>query len=167
MCRRLGWDMNIHQLRHYSATELVAAGVELRTIAGRLGHSGGGVTTLRVYSAWMPEADSRAATALGTRRPAPPGLSETPSAAFTSTAAPVEDGSLYRRIAGDLLGAIDCGALAEGDPIPTPERARQELRRRLRHRPTCRRSPRRRRPRHRPVGTTNHRREQPATAQAK
>ena len=20
MCRRLGWDMNIHQLRHYSAT---------------------------------------------------------------------------------------------------------------------------------------------------
>ena len=119
MCRRLGWDMNIHQLRHYSATELVAAGVDLRTIAGRLGHSGGGVTTLRVYSAWMPEADSRAATALGTRLPAPPGLRETPNATSTSTAEPVEDGSPYRRIAGDLLGAIDCGALADGDPIPT------------------------------------------------
>jgi integrase len=74
MCRRLGWDMNIHQLRHYSATELVAAGVDLRTVGGRLGHSGGGVTTLRVYSAWMPEADHRAATTLGTRLPAPPAL---------------------------------------------------------------------------------------------
>jgi integrase len=119
MCRRLGWDMNIHQLRHYSATELVAAGVDLRTIAGRLGHSGGGVTTLRVYSAWTPEADSRAATTLGARLPAPPGLRETSSAASTSTAEPVEDSRPYRRIAGDLLGAIDCGALAEGDPIPT------------------------------------------------
>ena len=69
MCRRLGWDMNIHQLRHYSATELVGAGVDLRTVAGRLGHSGGGVTTLRFYTAWLPEADSRAATTLGARLP--------------------------------------------------------------------------------------------------
>ena len=28
----------LHALRHYSATELVAAGVDLRTVAGRLGH---------------------------------------------------------------------------------------------------------------------------------
>ena len=28
----------LHSLRHYSATELVAAGVDLRTVAGRLGH---------------------------------------------------------------------------------------------------------------------------------
>ena len=27
MCARIGWDMHIHQLRHYSATELIAAGV--------------------------------------------------------------------------------------------------------------------------------------------
>src|SRR5262249_2388098 len=33
---------------HYSATELVAAGVDVRTVAGRLGQSGGGTTTLRV-----------------------------------------------------------------------------------------------------------------------
>ena len=26
MCRRLGWDMNLHQLRHYSATELIGRG---------------------------------------------------------------------------------------------------------------------------------------------
>jgi site-specific recombinase XerD len=50
MCERLGLHMHIHQLRHYSATELIAAGVDIRTVAGRLGHSGGGTTTLRVYS---------------------------------------------------------------------------------------------------------------------
>jgi integrase len=31
----------IHALRHYSATELLAAGVDLRTVAGRLGHGAG------------------------------------------------------------------------------------------------------------------------------
>ena len=118
MCRRLGWDMNIHQLRHYSATELVAAGVDLRTIAGRLGHGGGGVTTLRVYSAWVPEADSRAANTLGTRLPVPPALGDAPAASVPA-AEPPEDTSPYRRIAGDLLGAIGCGALREGDQIPT------------------------------------------------
>jgi hypothetical protein len=72
MCRRLGWDMNLHQLRRYSATELISAGVDVRTVAGRLGHGGGGTTTLRVYSAWRSEADQRAAGALGVRMPAPP-----------------------------------------------------------------------------------------------
>ncbi|WP_255375775.1 site-specific integrase [Saccharomonospora sp. CUA-673] len=38
MCKALGWDMHIHQLRHYSATELIASGVDPRTVAGRLGH---------------------------------------------------------------------------------------------------------------------------------
>ena len=46
MCARLGWDMHLHQLRHYSATELIASGVDVRTVAGRLGHGGGGATTL-------------------------------------------------------------------------------------------------------------------------
>jgi integrase len=119
MCRRLAWDMNIHQLRHYSATELVAAGVDLRTIAGRLGYSGGGVTTLRVYSAWMPEADHRAATTLGTRLPAPPAMQATAALAAPPTPEVDEDTSPYQRIAADLRGAIDCGALSEGDPIPT------------------------------------------------
>lgn len=61
MCRKLSWDMHLHQLRHYSATELIASGVDPRTVAGRLGHGGGGATTLRVYSAWVAEADQRAA----------------------------------------------------------------------------------------------------------
>ena len=37
MCARLGSDRNIHELRHYSATELISAGVDVRTVAGRLG----------------------------------------------------------------------------------------------------------------------------------
>jgi integrase len=50
----------LHAIRHYSATELLAAGVDLRTVAGRLGH-GDGVTTLRTYAAWVAAADRRAA----------------------------------------------------------------------------------------------------------
>lgn len=48
MCADIGIDTHLHALRHYSATELIAAGVDLRTVAGRLGHGGGGATTLRV-----------------------------------------------------------------------------------------------------------------------
>jgi integrase len=53
----------LHALRHYSATELLAAGVDLRTVAGRLGHGsgGGGATTLKVYAAWVEHADRKAA----------------------------------------------------------------------------------------------------------
>jgi integrase len=62
--RALGIRSHLHELRHYSATELLAAGVDLRTVAGRMGHGGGGATTLRVYAAWVPESDRRAASAL-------------------------------------------------------------------------------------------------------
>lgn len=117
MCRRLGWDMNIHQLRHYSATELIAAGVDLRTVAGRLGHSGGGVTTLRTYAAFQPEADGRAATMLGSRLPRPPALAGASATPLLVPEVP-EDASPYQRIAADLFGAITCGALAPGDPVP-------------------------------------------------
>jgi integrase len=68
--RAIGVDSQLHELRHYSATELLAAGVDLRTVAGRLGHDGGGATTLRVYAAWVPESDRRAAAALARCLPA-------------------------------------------------------------------------------------------------
>jgi hypothetical protein len=42
MCVSLGIDSHLHALRHYSVTELLTAGVDLRTVAGRLGHGGGG-----------------------------------------------------------------------------------------------------------------------------
>lgn len=67
MCDRLGIDSHLHALRHYSATELLGAGVDLRTVAGRLGHGSGGATTLRVYAAWIDEGDKRAAEILGSR----------------------------------------------------------------------------------------------------
>ncbi|MGQ0847361.1 MAG: tyrosine-type recombinase/integrase [Sporichthyaceae bacterium] len=72
MAKRLGITTHFHALRHYSATELIGAGVDPRTVAGRLGHGGGGSTTLRVYSAWLPESDRLAASALAARMPQRP-----------------------------------------------------------------------------------------------
>lgn len=69
MAARLGIKTHIHALRHYSATELLTAGIDLRTVAGRLGHGGGGATTLRVYAAWVAASDRKAAEILGSRMP--------------------------------------------------------------------------------------------------
>jgi hypothetical protein len=49
----------------YSATEPIASGVDVRTVASRLGHAGGGTTTLRAYTAWMSEVDQRVAKNIG------------------------------------------------------------------------------------------------------
>ena len=65
---RLGIDTTLKELRHYSATELLTAGVDLRTVAGRLGH-GDGTTTLRHYAAWVGSADQQAARVIGDRTP--------------------------------------------------------------------------------------------------
>jgi hypothetical protein len=123
MCRRMGWDMHLHQLRHYSATELIAAGADVRTVAGRLGHGGGGSTTLRAYTAWVAEADQRAVKDFGVRMPTPPISLDELSARATATAAEPE--SPYQRIAADLQAAITCGALVPGDPLPTGEKLKQ------------------------------------------
>jgi hypothetical protein len=105
MCARLGW------LRHYSATELIAAGVDVRTVAGRLGHGGGGATTLRVYSAWVSEADQKAAGAFSLRMPAPPVPLDAEGSPSDVKVPDLESGSPYQRIASDVRGAISCGAL--------------------------------------------------------
>jgi len=122
MTRRLGIDTTLKNLRHYSATELLMAGVDIRTIAGRLGHGSGGATTLRVYAAWTGEADQRAATTLSARMPARRQLSATPTAT-SSTRRPDaggrESASPYRQIAKDLQGAITSGVLRPGDHLPT------------------------------------------------
>ncbi|MBV8984545.1 MAG: site-specific integrase [Acidimicrobiia bacterium] len=53
-------DVRLHDLRHFQATELIAAGVDVRTVAGRLGHADPSVT-LKVYAAFMQPADEAAA----------------------------------------------------------------------------------------------------------
>jgi integrase len=64
--------------RHYTASQLLAGGFDLRNTAARLGHSGGGATTLRHYADPVPEVDRRAAAYLArlTARstPSPPQL---------------------------------------------------------------------------------------------
>ena len=45
-----GVVLNIKALRHCSASQLLAAGIDLRNTAARLGHGGGGATTLRHYA---------------------------------------------------------------------------------------------------------------------
>jgi integrase len=52
--------LRFHALRHFHATQLVAAGVDVRTVAGRLGHASPAVT-LSVYSAFLPVRDRDAA----------------------------------------------------------------------------------------------------------
>ena len=54
---------NFHQLRHYVATQLIAAGVDPRTVADRLGHSRTS-TTLDMYTAPVSEMGRAAADLL-------------------------------------------------------------------------------------------------------
>jgi integrase/DNA-binding transcriptional regulator YhcF (GntR family) len=109
--RRLGLKTSIHKLRHYSATELIAAGVDVRTVAGRLGHGGGGTTTLRVYTAWMSEADQRAAGNMASRMPALPSRHANEPIDFEPT-------SPYQRLAFELRDRIRGGMLVADLPIP-------------------------------------------------
>lgn len=76
LAERLGIETTLHKLRHYNATELIAAGVDLRTVAGRLGHGGGGVTTLKAYAAWVADAGRAAAEDFDSRMPRRPPRSE-------------------------------------------------------------------------------------------
>ena len=68
-----GTDLDIKGGRHYTASQLLAGGFDLRNTAARLGHSGGGATTLRHYADPVPEVDRRAAAYLAqlTSRSAP------------------------------------------------------------------------------------------------
>ncbi|MQA08130.1 MAG: tyrosine-type recombinase/integrase [Pseudonocardiaceae bacterium] len=114
LAQRLGIKTTLHKLRHYSATELIAAGVDIRTVAGRLGHSGGGTTTLKVYAAWVSEADQRASATLLTRvpeRPAPP-----PTPAERAKANPQAP---YEHIAAQLRHEILAGEREDKSLAPS------------------------------------------------
>lgn len=57
--QRAGVPLHLHELRHYAGSELVGAGVDVRTVAGRLGHSP--QVLLQVYAHRLPERDRAAA----------------------------------------------------------------------------------------------------------
>lgn len=65
--------VRLHDLRHFSATQLLGAGVDVRTVAGRLGHADAS-TTLKRYAAFMKARDQESAAILG-------GLLEQPTVA--------------------------------------------------------------------------------------
>lgn len=112
LAKRLGIGTTFHKLRHYSATELIVAGVDLRTVAGRLGHGSGGVTTLRTYTAWVSEADQRAAVGIGAGMPARPVEGEPVMRAPRHP---------YELVAAAVARRIESGELAAREPIPTAE----------------------------------------------
>jgi integrase len=55
--------VHIHDLRHYHATQLLARGIDVRTVAARLGHADPAIT-LRTYAHWVPARDVDAAAAI-------------------------------------------------------------------------------------------------------
>jgi len=76
-CRLVEVGLNTKKLRHYSASQLLAARFDLQNAAVRLGHGGGGATTLKHYADPVSEVDRRAATYLAELT----GVSATPSPA--------------------------------------------------------------------------------------
>jgi integrase len=118
---KLRINTSIKMLRHYSATELLTGGVDLRTVAGRLGHGGGGTTTLKVYAAWVSAADQRAALIMLDRMPARPGpIGPIPGGAVAGDQ-PDEIGPQrdYELIAADIRAAILDGTLPDGSELAT------------------------------------------------
>ncbi|MCF7547412.1 tyrosine-type recombinase/integrase [Pseudonocardia sp. WMMC193] len=113
MVARLGIETTIHKLRHYSATELIAGGVDPRTVAGRLGHGGGGTTTLKAYTAWVSEADQRAAKGLGAGMPQRPAEMDDAEWIRASPRYP------YQRVAAAVARDVADGRLIAGDSAPS------------------------------------------------
>ncbi|TDC88148.1 GntR family transcriptional regulator [Saccharopolyspora aridisoli] len=116
MVDRLGINTTLHKLRHYSATELISAGVDVRTVAGRLGHGSGGQTTLRVYTAWVSEADQRASAALADRVP------ERPKPLSPAERVRANPRSPYEKLAVDLYEQVERGERTAGSELPPMKR---------------------------------------------
>lgn len=139
--RRLADELGIAEplknLRHFNATQLLAAGVDLPTTAGRLGHSDGGATTLRVYASRTQPADQRAAElvaggldALRQKASEADGLASSRTARpLARTSWPIQEvlppvlsgatGTTYQDVAAGLRSAIVSGRLGPADQVPT------------------------------------------------
>jgi integrase len=60
LARRLGVNCRLHDLRHFMVTQLVAGGVDWRTVSGRAGHADGHMT-LGTYAHFQQAQDRQAA----------------------------------------------------------------------------------------------------------
>ena len=60
---RLVTGYRLHDLRHFHATQLLAAGTPITLVSRRLGHSSV-VVTLNVYGHWLPQQDRQAASTI-------------------------------------------------------------------------------------------------------
>jgi integrase len=64
LCRQADLPkMRLHDLRHFAATSLLAAGVPVNIVAGRLGHARA-ATTLNIYAHFTDSGDQSAASAI-------------------------------------------------------------------------------------------------------
>lgn len=127
----VGIEEPLKNLRHFNATQLLAAGVDLRTTAGRLGHGDGGATTLKVYASWTKPADEAAADRLSRDLMRLRATADGPvvgAAAYgnlSRVAKPIDEilrhrpASTYEDIAAALREAMDEDRLAPGDVVPT------------------------------------------------
>jgi integrase len=75
-------------------------------VAGRLGHGCGGATTLKVYAAWVDEADQRAAETMARIMPTPSPRPRPPRGPYLTIAQSIRDD-------------IASGRLKPGDQLPT------------------------------------------------
>lgn len=65
LCDELGISgVRLHDFRHFTATQMLASGVPVKTVAGRLGHANA-ATTLNVYAHALESSDLEAAQLIG------------------------------------------------------------------------------------------------------
>lgn len=63
--RRAGLErVRLHDLMHFTATSMLAAGLPLNVVSGRLGHSRGSAT-LNIYTHFLDAGDRAAAETMG------------------------------------------------------------------------------------------------------
>lgn len=67
VAEKAGVDTHTHALRHFSATQAIAAGFDVVTVTARLGHADPSIT-LRVYSHAVERRDRDPAASLGKAR---------------------------------------------------------------------------------------------------
>jgi integrase len=94
----------LHSIRHYSATELLGGGVDLRAVQGRLGHTQGS-TTMKFYTAWLERNDNAAAEVLSKTVPRPNYADRTPRHA-------------WELLTAQLRGDIESGKYPVGSELP-------------------------------------------------